>query len=271
MEKIEENIQFAINRAAFSLSNMIREMMKKHLELKRITKTASLLRITGFELPGVYNEISERCLEEQHSDGGWVAVVDTMWNAFFLSFEKKYEREKNKAFLYLKDNQSDEYLWGRSKRDFSRIPVSGIMLSLFPELAKKDRLQALEKLWVSEIFSLTYKAAYTLMAFKINSYNPLKENLIQSTLNWLQSNQRDDGSFAPWKDHPVCSDTYCTSIALLGLLSYGELVQEEKIIKTIKWLLNTQLKNGIWPFHEIEDGASWAIYALYNSNKFIKK
>ena len=145
------------------------------------------------------------------------------------------------------------------------------MLSLFPELAKKDRLQALEKLWVSEIFSLTYKAAYTLMAFKINSYNPLKENLIQSTLNWLQSNQRDDGSFAPWKDHPVCSDTYCTSIALLGLLSYGELVQEEKIIKTIKWLLNTQLKNGIWPFHEIEDGASWAIYALYNSNKFIKK
>ena len=102
MEKIEENIQFAINRAAFSLSNMIREMMKKHLELKRITKTASLLRITGFELPGVYNEISERCLEEQHSDGGWVAVVDTMWNAFFYLSKKNMKEKRIKHFFILK-------------------------------------------------------------------------------------------------------------------------------------------------------------------------
>lgn len=263
----QTQIRFAILKAAVSLNNMVQEMMKKKLELKRITKTASILLSAGFSSPAAFTTLEQRCLNKQNIDGGWVAVVDTMWNAYFLSLMNSDNRCIDNAFKYLQDNQCENQIWGRSKRDFERIPVSGVMLYLFPTLATKSRLEALEKLWISECGSLTYKASYTLMAFKKNEYLPHEKKLIEDTVKWLIDNQREDGSFAPWKLHPVASDTYCTAIALLGMLAYKELVPVEHITKAVKWLLATQLPVGIWPFHEIEDGTGWALHALVEAKK----
>jgi len=105
----------------------------------------------------------------------------------------------------------------------SRIPVSGIMVSLVPELATPERPRLLEDLWRSERNSLTYKADYPLMAFRPARYEPREEGLIPETVMWLLNNQRRDGSFAPWLDHPVASDVFCTAIAALGLLQFPEL------------------------------------------------
>lgn len=247
-----------------SLRRMIAEMNRKSLDLKRITKTASLLICSGLSTNSIPADITRRCLSEQREDGGWISIADTMWNTYFLQLlgPQQYAQniDKAKSFLLL---QINEYgLWGRSQRDISRIPVTGILFYLFPDLANKHKLLLLEGLWQSEKNSLTYKAAYTLMAFKAAGYTPEDKTLIAGTVEWLMENQRPDGSFAPWKTHPAASDVFCTSVAVLGLLQYKELVLPETFEKSYNWLFSNRLPNGIWPYHEIEDGASWALYTL---------
>lgn len=246
-----------------SLANMIREMNRKGIELKRITKTAALLLDGGYSPNSVPNVILDRCLRKQHPDGGWVGIVDTMWNAFFLSRmnDKTFAPVIRKALDFILSQKNEDGLWGRSQRDISRIPVTGILFYLFPQLADTDSLRLLEKLWISEKNSITYKAGYTLMAFHRGGYEPEDKTLVPGTINWLIDNQEDDGGFSPWKTHPVESDVFCTSIALLGLLQYEETVPEDIFQKGFMWLRQKRLKTGIWRYHEIEDGASWGLYA----------
>lgn len=247
-----------------SLRNMIAEMNRKDLELKRITKTAALLMLSGLSRNSIPPVILERCLREQHPDGGWVATVDTMWNAFFLKTldQTGFSSPIKKALDFIRAQKNNQGLWGRSQRDMSRIPVIGILFYLFPELADNTSLPLLEKLWIYEKNSLTYKAGYTLMAFSRCEYQPENKELIPETITWLLENQEDDGGFLPWKEHPVDSDVYCTSIALLGLSQYPQLVPRETFDRAFKWLLDNRLDNGIWKYHEIEDGASWGLYTL---------
>ena len=251
-------------KTVISLSNMIREMNRKGIDLKRITKTASLLICSGLSTNSIPAGITRRCLTEQREDGGWVSIADTMWNAYFLQLIglQQYKQQIEKAKTFLLTQINDHGLWGRSPRDISRIPITGILFYFFPDLTNNDRLLLLEKLWESEKNSLTYKAAYILMAFKATRYTPEDKTLTGDTVEWLMENQRPDGSFAPWKTHPAASDVFCTSVAVLGLLQYKESVLPETFEKSYNWLLSNRLPNGIWPFHEIEDGASWALYAL---------
>ena len=254
-----------------SLSNMICEMNHKQLEIKRITKTASLLILSGVTPNSIPQNIIQRVLKEQHAEGGWISIVDTMWNAYFLELidNKKYFKFINNAKKFLINNKNRDGLWGRSKRDISRIPVTGIMLYLFPDLNSNNEIYKLEKLWESEINSLVYKAGYTLMAFKVNNYIPTNKNIIEITCEWLMDNQRNDGGFAPWLNHPIDSDVFCTSIATLGLLQYHNenFVSKEILKKSYSWLLKNRLKSGVWKYHEIEDGASWGVFTLSQLNK----
>lgn len=247
-----------------SLRNMIAEMNRKHLGLKRVAKTSSLLVLSGLSRNSIPRDIVTRCLREQQPDGGWVSVVDTLWNACFLQLSgaQRYKQQVEKAKTFLLNQVNEQGLWGRSQRDISRIPVTGILFYLFPDLADSEKLLLLEKLWQSEKNSITYKAAYTLMAFKSAEYTPKDKNLITGTLDWLIENQREDGGFAPWKDHPIASNVFCTAVAVLGLLQFKESVTDEVFKKSYRWLSNTRLPNGIWPYHEIEDGASWGLYAM---------
>lgn len=264
-----KNSQIAIAYAVVSLLNMIKEMMGKDLELKRMTKTASLLFESGFRSPALFSDLADRCVRAQHDDGGWVAIVDTMWNMRFLSLlgAPQYNKVIERGTSYLDDNKSAMGLWGRSKRDFDRIPVSGIMLSRLRNMVSTERLVRLEQLWQKEFGSLTYKASYTLMAFNDNNYAPSQPDLIVKTIRWIEENQREDGSFGPWKNHPVASDTYCTAVSLLGMLTYPQFISRSNIVRACEWLLETQLPSGVWPFHEIEDGGSWALRALVEAKR----
>jgi len=260
-----------IVKSIISLSNMIREMLNKNLELSRITKTACLLIDSGLSLRNIPESLIERCVNEQREDGGWVAVPDTIWNTYLLQQYNKHEHERiiSSAKQYILNQKSVTGLWGRSKRDMSRIPVTGTLFSIFPDLATYDGLVLLEDLWFSEIDSISYKAGYTLMAFGHNSYVPKREDIIKRTVEWLVQNQRSDGGFAPWLNHPVSSDIFCTSIAILGLIKYMNLVNKDIFIKALEWIETTQLKEGIWRFHEIEDGASWGVRALVELNSIL--
>ncbi|OQX27549.1 MAG: hypothetical protein BWK80_04750 [Desulfobacteraceae bacterium IS3] len=265
--------ELRIIKAVGSLSAMLQEMNRKRLELRRITKTACFLRLAGISVNSIPEKIIERCINEQEKDGGWVSIVDTMWNVSFLKILNlvKYQDRISCGLKFLEGQTNRNGLWGRSQRDVSRIPVTGMMFYILPELATHDRLYNLENLWESEINSLTYKAAYLLMAFKKCSYKPKRENIIADTLLWLGKNQRDDGSFSPWKEHPVASDIFCTSVSSLGLLQYHEFVPADVFKKALSWIEVTQLPQGIWAYHEIEDGASWGLWAMAELSRYLSK
>jgi len=256
-----------------SLRSMLQEMNRKGLELRRITKTACFLMLAGLSVNSIPEIIIERCINEQERDGGWISIVDTMWNVNFFKMlnSVKYQDRISCGLKFLEEQTNRNGLWGRSQRDVSRIPVTGMMLYLHPELATYDRLYKLENLWESEINSLTYKAAYLLMAFKKCSYKPKQEKIIADTLRWLVKNQRDDGSFSPWKEHPVASDIFCTSVASLGLLQYREFVPVDVFKKALLWIEETHLPQGIWAYHEIEDGASWGLWAMTELSRYLSK
>lgn len=258
-----------VNRATMSLLNMTHEMYRKNIEISRITKTCSLLLMSGLSHHDISPKILERCLKTQQPDGGFIGNTDTLWNSKLFSFFPELQAEKEAAICWLKKDNGTEAGFGRSKRDMHRIPVTGLALYLLPELGNKSTLNWLETTWLSEKNSLTYKAAYTILAFQQCGYQPDHSSLLQDTADWLISQQQNSGGFAPWYNHPVGENVYCTSIAMLGLMSIGEGKYKESIKRAHEYLCSTQLKSGIWPYHEIEDGASWGLFALSCSEHFL--
>lgn len=257
-------MDYHIIRAVASLRNMLSQMNEKRLEIGRLTKTATILMLAGTSKNSLPVAIVNRCIKEQNDDGGWKGIVDTMWNTRYLMDmdANKYQRQVSAGLKYLSENTTDGCLWGRSCRDMNRIPVSGMLLFLLPMLANSYRMAALEELWISEKDSLTYKAAYVLMAFSKNNYVPSCSSIINETIKWLIENQRCDGSFAPWKSHPVQSDVFCTGVSLVGLLQYKCDVSSMVYKNGLRWLQENQLPSGLWPFHEIEDGSAWGLWAM---------
>ena len=252
-----------VERATMSLHKMINEMFYKGIELPRITKCATQLLMTNISVNSIPNFVLDSCLKRQNDDGGWVSVVDTIWNTKLLSFFNKNIQVDNALNYLLKNTVGD--LFGRSKRDIERIPVSGLAFYLIPELANHHKLNKLENLWLKEKNGLTYKAAYTLMAFKRNDYRPANEMVIKDIIDWLTSQQEMDGGFAPWKSHPVGSNVYCSAVSLIGLLQYVDVYPSLFHVckKTYEYIQSTQLKNGLWPYHELDDGGGWGLVSLY--------
>lgn len=250
------------NRSTLSLVRMIKEMLRKNIELSRIVKTSALLTLSGVSQNCIDECILKACVDSQFDDGGFVGNTDTIWSICLLQQYKMYAQQVDSAIKWLKENSNEKGGFGRSKRDMPRIPVTGLALYLLPQIAQEKHLRWLEQTWLQENNSLTYKAAYTLMAFSKNNYIPENKTLLENTNDWLASQQEDNGGYAPWRNHPAGPNIYCTSIGSLGLLSYNSKQNFDRINKAYLYMKNTQLPSGIWPYHEIEDGSSWGLYAM---------
>lgn len=258
------------NRATVSLINIINEMYAKGIENARLIKASSLLLESGLSPTCISKDIITNSLSKQFDDGGYIGCGDTMFNALFLSHYKDFSNYEERALEWLSKSMNKDGGWGRSPRDISRIPVTGLVLTFYPRLANPQNLNWLERAWEKEQKSLTYKAAYTLSAFSKTGYIPLNKILIKNTIDWLISQQEDNGGFGPWREHPKGPDVICTSIAILGLLSFEAENHKESIIKAYDYLCKTQLDSGIWPYHEIDDGSSWGLYALTKVESFLR-
>ncbi len=258
------------SRLVFALQSLLGQLVKKDLELMRPCRTASLMVLSKVSRNSMPSILLDKVLSEQREDGGWVGPNDTMWALIYLKVIGQQQGEAfQRGLSWLKSNRGSEYGWGRSSRDVARIPITGRILYFLPELASEEYLEGLERLWGQEFNSLTYKAAFTLAAFHASDYRPGKNGLIEDTVSWLVSQQNSDGGFAPWRDHPVGSEIYCTAVALLGLTSFPELVDHTRILNAVRWIGCTQLPNGLWPYHQIEDGGSWGLFAIYLSSHVI--
>ena len=211
--------------------------------------------LAGLSCRDVRSDIVDRCVSAQQADGGFIGNTDTLWNAKLLSNYPEYHTNYLHAVQWLRDGNGVEPGWGRSKRDIHRIPVTGMVLYLLPELAQKATLEWLERTWLSERNSLTYKAAYTLLAFQKCGYKPrYMQELATDTADWLASQQQINGGFAPWRGHPVGENVYCTALAVLALTSLEDKSYYKNVKNAYNYLCYTQLRSGVWPYHEIEDG-----------------
>lgn len=267
-------IETTIQRSVISLSQVAKEFLRKRIELTRICRVAVLLKKSGVNPNTIlYHELAEKCIDLQRDDGGWTDVVETLWCTALLNSFDEFSDHVKSGLKWLRDQRHNDGGWGKSIRDPARIPVTGLLLYLLPQLSSDKDLKWLENKWYQEQEfepCLTYKAAFTLMAFSQNNYHPENQDLISKTVCWLSSQQNDDGGWGPWRDHPVGSDPWCTGIDMVGLLQHPDEIPQKVSWKASKWLREKQLPNGLWPYHYIEEGSTWALYALVMGYSLLK-
>lgn len=251
-------------RLVFALQALVRQLLENQIELVRPCRTACLLMLSGLAPNSIPRELGNRVVDEQHEDGGWVGPDDTMWALLFLKLTGLSATEHfRKGLVFLHNQRANEFGWGRSMRDIPRIPVTGRLLYFLPEVHCNNYTDGLLRLWDKEKNSLTYKAAFTLAAARTAQIQSERNTIIADAIAWLAEQQNSDGGFSPWRGHPVGSDIYCTAIALVGLLQYPNKDHTKMLSSALQWMASTQLGNGLWAYHQIEDGAAWGLYASY--------
>ena len=261
-----------------SLDKVIQGLLKAasaRIEVFRVCCPLSVMEFTGhFKVPIV---LADFVLLQQQTDGGWSDVLETAWAISLIKSETVKLHEAvtyQRGIHWMGIEKASCGAWGRSSRDMPRIPVTGWVLTLLPELADEKSLSWLEKEWKKDLNSetkLTYKGALTLMAFAATKANPKDASLIPETVEYLMSEQNEDGGFAPWKGHPVGSEPWSTGIDLLGLTAFPDLVRPEVVENALDWLGRNQLSNGLWPCHYIEEGSAYCYWGAVEGMKYLKR
>jgi len=264
------------NKTAPSLTKQLESGLDKNLESIRIARIGTCLLLTGSARNNrVIVKSANSILGVQQNDGGWIDTEETIWSLAFLerlgwATEKYFES----GLTWLNSQRHRGGGWGRTSRDTPRIPSTGLLLHLLPELSDSKAVSWLKDEWGKDLKSdtrLTYKGGFFLLGLSASEVSANNCPLIEETYTHLFEEQNEDGGFSPWKDHPIGSDPWSTGIVLLGLLSYPELVKTAVIEKTVNWLAENQLPNGLWPYHYIEEGSAYAYWGLVEALKYLSK
>lgn len=264
--EILKNIILATNQLSSYLYNGIR----LNFEASRLAKMGFTLFTVGCVTKGdlLGHNLPTSLLESQRGDGGWSDVEETLWCLGYLSaFGSRFSDEITQGRKWLASVQLPCGAWGKTNRDQPRILVTALATVLAPEVIDKTSLEWLDNQWKSDLKSttqLSYKGAFFIISQK-HSEASSNSNLIDRTINYLVGEQSDDGGYGPWKDHPAGSDPWSTGIVLWGLSTLEDQAPKRTIERAASWLESTQLSNGLWPYHYIDDGSAMALIGLGKS------
>lgn len=260
--------QHAFDKLSIALIATIRDYLDRRLPLRRIVLVASILKNSGIAIPDS-DGLTRRLLSEQKSDGGWVDCEDTAWSLYYLSDQKDFEQNVRKGLSWLESERSGNRGWGFCIRDNPCIPITAQIAFFLPHFPPvPEAILWLEDQWYKDLHSpinLNYKAAwYLLSSYKLQNSTNLSSELFNKSVDYLIQEQRVDGSWGPWKNHPAPSECFITGICMASLaLSYRP-SEDKKIItplkKGIQWIESNQLENGLFPTHYMEEGSAWILF-----------
>ena len=257
-----------LNKLQLALNSTIHDYLTRHLPLRRITLVAAIIKNCNIPSPHL-NVLSDRIISEQKNDGGWIDCEDTAWSLSCISGQEKYAHEFAEGWSWLKDEQCKDNAWGFCARDNPCIPITAQILYFLSEyLSGNEEFRWLEKSWQKDLHSpvsLNYKAAWYLLAYCMLHHTVnASPTLFSQTIEYLIKEQRDNGSWGPWKIHPAPDDCFITGICMAGLATSYPLFSDSIIIhalsRAIEWIKQIQLENGLFPTHYIEEGSAWILF-----------
>ena len=260
-----------------ALIQTITDFLDRGLPLRRIALVASLLEDCHVPIEEK-NRLTQRILNEQNSDGGWIDCEDTAWSLFLISDLHEFDAQIKKSKQWLENEKSQEKGWGFCNRDKSCIPITAQILYFLTELfPNPESMRWLEKEWEKDLnapVNLNYKAAWYLLAYhKFHDKIHLSSQLFEATLAYLIAEQRSDGSWGPWRKHPAPGDCFITGISMAALAISYPLIKEKKTLPSLKnsiqWIKKNQLENGLFPTHYIEEGSAWLFFGWCKANNII--
>jgi len=263
-------------KTGLNLACALKGLCLNNFETLRIARVGTCLLFTG---SNPNNPITSQCTKvicnTQQSDGGWTDNEETMWSLAFLKrLGFHHEENYKKGLRWLNGQRHKDGGWGRTVRDKPRILISGLLLHLLPEVSDPRATNWLKSEWRKDFEGstrLTYKGAFFLLGLSASKVSVDECPLTKETYSFLAAEQNEYGGFAPWKDHPVGSDPWSTGVVLLGLLSYPSLIDRNVIERTVNWLAENQLPNGLWAYHYIEEGSAYAYWGLVEALKYLAK
>ena len=251
-----------------ALIEIIGDFLNRHLPLRRIILVSSLLKDCKLESPE-NTKIIKRLIKEQKADGGWIDCEDTAWSLYYLSHINSARKNVERGLLWLENEKYKSKGWGFCKRDQPCIPITAQILYLLPHFHKTvGPARWLENEWKIDLASpikLNYKAAWYLLTYcSLQNEVKLSKELFSKTINYLLHEQRNNGSWGPWKEHPAPSECFIIGICMAALALSYSISQDNRIInsllKGISWIKENQLKNGLFPTHYIEEGSAWILF-----------
>lgn len=257
----------ALLRSTKYLITFLKRGLDKKLDPERLARVGTVLSSKQEPTKNhLLAELADYLCQLQNADGGWVDVEETAWViAFLKNMPVYYNPSIEKGLKWLVQQRMSYGGWGRNNRDKPRIPYTSWVIVFIPEIASKEDFIWLEKECIQEKNTdplLSYKIALPLIAFERCNYSLDKKEFVKSLVHLLVKSQNDDGGFAPWRGHPSGSDSWCTSVAVLGLLTNPESVPSWVLAGAFNWLESNQLPNGAWPYHYIDEGTALAYWAL---------
>lgn len=251
-----------------ALEDILIDFARRRLPHRRIAKLAGLLLLstqTNQKYPEWAAAVVDTLLNKQQHDGGWVDCEDTTWCSFVLS--SLGHRERLDATLRWLEGERSGDAWGYCRRDTPCIPITSTIRLLSPTLWDVRSASWLRSAWSQDFQApvrLSYKAAWYLLA----GQSADKELLRETTKEFLLGDQRPDGGWGPWRNHPAPSDCFCTGIAMwaLSLQKHDERVASS-LNRALQWCENQCLPNGLFPTHFIEEGSAWIYLGCFHALK----
>jgi prenyltransferase/squalene oxidase-like repeat protein len=267
------------NKLCLTLINTTLDLLNRNLPLRRIVLVASILRNCNVTLP-FHKKLTNRILSEQKKDGGWIDCEDTAWCLGYLGDLEEFENEAVRGCSWLEKEQSKNKGWGFCARDNPCIPITAQIIYFLPQSPTfSEPSKWLEEQWRRDLktaINLNYKGAWYLLAFSsLHESANLSFHVFRESVDYLIKEQRDNGSWGPWKNHPAPEECFITGISMAALALSYSISKDKKILPTLKkgleWIREMQLKNGLFPTHYIEEGSAWIFFGWSKSMTVLRE
>lgn len=241
------------------LVDTVADFLRRGLPLRRTLKLAGLLKFIGPSQDAPWlHEVAHASVRQQKDDGGWVDCEDTAWALWVLDGLADMRPSRGRGVSWLRSERSGAG-WGFCRRDEASIPMTATLAWLVPELCDASSATWLREAWSRELESpvrLTYKGAYYLLG---SGWDEQERALRARTCEYLVGEQRPDGGWGPWREHPAASDCFSTGICALALSGVPEDPDLRcALAAACRWFARNRLPNGWFPTHFIEEGTAWA-------------